>query len=309
MEQIYQLNTVRKMCSYAEYNKLNNNMDDIQALKCFSIIKRELFTDETVFFTFCGIHKYESLTKHEGIYAYAITNKRIIYAKKKMFSEHFSSIPLEKVVDVTFDFSSNVNILSIHTISKDILIGINKISADYLCDFLPDAILKLRNSDSSITASDIVPESDISSFLDGNFDHIPNSMLKQKKIQKIGLIVLSILCVSLVILAIYYFSTKPKPNYVGLDNGLRYYLSNNDAITGYKIGNNGRIDVYVNDIIWLNSSQLEKASFCRSINDIATLLCYQYNITDTYALVYYYSQKGIKVAEPKVLSLESEILY
>ena len=81
-----------------------------------------------------------------------------------------------------------------------------------------------------------------------------------------------------------------------------------EAITYYEAEEN-RVELYVDSNIWSASSNQEKAEFCYMINKALSEYCVFYHIDEYMASVYYYTESGVKVAEPKAMSLESEILY
>ena len=65
-------------------------------LKHFSLIEDTLLSGETVYLVFEGLHNYQSTTKHDKNFAYAITSKRIILAQKKVIGSVLQTISLQK---------------------------------------------------------------------------------------------------------------------------------------------------------------------------------------------------------------------
>lgn len=51
-------------------------------VKHFKLIEESLLPHEEVKMPFIGLHNYIASTKHDGNFAYAVTNKRIIMAQK-----------------------------------------------------------------------------------------------------------------------------------------------------------------------------------------------------------------------------------
>lgn len=101
---------------------------------------------------------------------------------------------------------------------------------------------------------------------------------------------------------------KPQPDYDNYFKAIDTYLNTVDAITYYEAEGN-RVELYVDSNIWGASSKQEKAEFCYMINEALSQYCVFYNIDDYMASVHYYTETGVKVAEPKSMSMESEILY
>ena len=68
--------------------------------KHFGLIASELQPDEDVLMAFIGLHNYQSMTKHDSNYAYAVTNKRILMGQKKLVGQALQSVMLDQVNDV-----------------------------------------------------------------------------------------------------------------------------------------------------------------------------------------------------------------
>lgn len=64
-------------------------------MKNFGIIEKNLFVDEEVLMTFIGLHNLKVIT------AYAITNKRILMAEKRLMGEMFQVILMDNLNDIT----------------------------------------------------------------------------------------------------------------------------------------------------------------------------------------------------------------
>lgn len=106
--------TATQMYNYAKSHKVCSEISSSWTLKHFQLIADSIASDERVLTAFCGFHNYISMSKHDGIFAYAITNKRFILAQKKMIGSVFQSISLQNINDITM----SKNFLS-HTVTID----------------------------------------------------------------------------------------------------------------------------------------------------------------------------------------------
>ena len=84
---------------------------------------------EEVLMTFIGLHNYISPTKHDQNYAYAITNKRIIMAQKKLVGEVCQTVSIDNVNDITFKAGVVFGIMTIDTYKETFNIALDKVSA------------------------------------------------------------------------------------------------------------------------------------------------------------------------------------
>lgn len=89
------LNTADGMYNYCRHMGCSNGMPPTWGHENFGIIESSLMPDEKVIFTFVG--RYEL----KDSYAFAITNKRIIYALKRFLGKFVKSVDLGKLNDVT----------------------------------------------------------------------------------------------------------------------------------------------------------------------------------------------------------------
>lgn len=80
------MRTAESMYNYCIENDLGKGTSKKMAIKHFKVIEDTLMKDEEVLTSFIGLHNFISLTEHENNYAYAITNKRIIMAQKKLIA-------------------------------------------------------------------------------------------------------------------------------------------------------------------------------------------------------------------------------
>lgn len=124
-----------------------------------------------------------------------------------------------------------------------------------------------------------------------------------------------IIFVSIIVIAyssfILYRAYGPRPDYETFYSNLSHLSEEISNIESIEMISDGVIYVYIDDSSWVGASNLDKASYCKNINELITAYCQKDNIINSnqIALVYYYNDDGIVLAEPKTLSLESNILY
>ena len=71
--------------------------------------------DEKVLMTFIGIHNSKSTTKHDGNFAYAITDKRIIFGQKSLIVKRLKAVDFDRINDITFEKGLLFGTLTIYT--------------------------------------------------------------------------------------------------------------------------------------------------------------------------------------------------
>lgn len=118
------------MYRYAVDNDFGSGFNEKWGIKHFFIIQEHLLPGEKVLMTFIGLHNYQSATKHDMNFAYAVTNKRFVMAQKNTISgEKFQTVSLENINDITFKSGLLGGIIIIDTIKEVFNVYINKSSA------------------------------------------------------------------------------------------------------------------------------------------------------------------------------------
>lgn len=136
--------------------------------------------------------------------------------------------------------------------------------------------------------------------------------MKKKEHKQFYFILILVSAIIIVAGSIFIYNTLfNRPDYDGLRSALQNYVNSVDNIQRIDIGDNGIYSVIIDDSAWNASSVTDKAAYCKAVNTALTQFSYEFNIiTDnTPALVYYYNQNEVLIAEPQTMSLESEILY
>lgn len=140
------LATAEGMYKYCLDNKLGTGWNEKWGIKHFKLIEESLLPHEEVKMPFIGLHNYISSTKHDGNFAYAVTNKRIIMAQKKQITgENFQTVSLDNINDITFKSGVLFGILTIDTIKETFNIGLDKGSAKVINSTLHNVIDDLKN--------------------------------------------------------------------------------------------------------------------------------------------------------------------
>ena len=106
------MRTAKEMYDYCIENNFGQGISKRWGLKHFEIIENNLQPDEKVLMTFIGLHNYISISKHENNFAYALTDKRLIFAQKKLLvGEIIKSISLDFINDVTLETATGSGLL------------------------------------------------------------------------------------------------------------------------------------------------------------------------------------------------------
>lgn len=95
-----ELKTAKQMYEYCVENKLGTGTTKGWAVKHFQLLIDNLKPGEKIYSVFIGLHNFKSLTEHEGNYAYALTDKRILMAQHKLLGSNVKSIDIENVNDI-----------------------------------------------------------------------------------------------------------------------------------------------------------------------------------------------------------------
>lgn len=135
------------MYHYAADHGYGSGENEKWGIKHFDIVAQQLLPDETVDLTFIGLHNYVSATKHDQNYAYAVTNKRLVFAQKKTLSgETIKTVSLDRINDITFQSGMLFGVITVDTPQEKFNVAIDKKSAKAVFDALME---RLRGLDSS----------------------------------------------------------------------------------------------------------------------------------------------------------------
>lgn len=144
-KQTFELRTAEDLYLYCEKMGFGKSVIKSMGIKNFQLILDALMSDEKILFAFFGLHNYEKNNKDDGTYAYAVTNKRIIYAQKKAVGESVKSVSLDTINDITKDTGSLNGIITIDTAKEKFKVGVSSIEADNIYKKLQKVLELLKS--------------------------------------------------------------------------------------------------------------------------------------------------------------------
>jgi len=115
-------------------------------VKHFKVLQDNLIRGEKVLMTFIGLHNYQSPTKHDNNYAYAITNKRILFGQKSVTGEKFKAVNHEKINDISFEKGMIFGVLTIDTPQEKFKIALDSASASSINNAIHEVLDNLKGS-------------------------------------------------------------------------------------------------------------------------------------------------------------------
>lgn len=134
------------MYQYCLDKNLGKGWNKKWGIKHFKIIEKNLLSDEEVKMPFIGLHNSISFSKHDGNFAYALTNKRIVMAQQKAITgEIFQTVSLNNVNDITFQSGLIYGKLTIDTIKETFNIEVDKETAKTICYTFHAIMNELKN--------------------------------------------------------------------------------------------------------------------------------------------------------------------
>ena len=120
------MKTANEMYEYCLENEFGRGFNRKWGEKHFGVIERNLLPDEEVLMAFIGIHNYQSMTKHDGNYAYAITDKRVLMAQKKLIGENLTIVLLENLNDVSISTGVLAGTITFDTLKETFNVMVDK---------------------------------------------------------------------------------------------------------------------------------------------------------------------------------------
>lgn len=118
------MRTAKEMMDFVQENKYLIAETKKMTLAHFELIEEALEANEDVLFCFIGMHNASSLTKSEGYYAYAFTNKRIIYGRRNLVGRTVSTLLYDNLNDITTENKVMFGTVTISTKNEIIRIGL-----------------------------------------------------------------------------------------------------------------------------------------------------------------------------------------
>lgn len=141
---------------YCVQNKLGQGVSRTWSKKHFAIILENLMGNEYIIFPFIGLHNYESITKNSGNFAYAITNKRIVMAQKRLIGKAFQSVALENINDITFSSNLVLGKITIDSIKETFSVCVNREQGNIINERINEAIHNVKNNNSNASVDEIL---------------------------------------------------------------------------------------------------------------------------------------------------------
>ena len=96
-----QLRTAEEMYDYCVKNRLGWNISRLWAIQHFELIVNAVKPDEEICAVFIGLHNRRSASEPLHYFAYAVTNRRIIIAHKRLLGETMKTVSLDHINDIT----------------------------------------------------------------------------------------------------------------------------------------------------------------------------------------------------------------
>lgn len=143
------MSRAENMYSYCKENKFGSGFNEKWGVKHFKILQDNLIRGEKVLMTFIGLHNYISTTKHDSNYAYAITNKRILFGQKSLTGERFKAVNHERINDITFNKGIIFGVLTIDTPQEKFNIALDSASASSINNKIHEVLDSLKSSNTS----------------------------------------------------------------------------------------------------------------------------------------------------------------
>ena len=126
------MRTANEMYKYCLQNDFGKGWNEKWALKHFGVLEQTLQSDEEVKTCYIGIHNYVSATQASGNFAYAITNKRIIFGQKGLFGQTVKSVSLNTVNDITLSCNNlrGLGVITFDTLKERFNTALNQATAN-----------------------------------------------------------------------------------------------------------------------------------------------------------------------------------
>jgi hypothetical protein len=132
------------MYQYCVDNNFGKGFNEKLGLKHFGVLENNLMKGERVLMTFIGLHNYISTTKHDNNYAYAITNKRIMFGQKTVTGSKFKAVAFERINDITFETGMVFGVLTIDTPQEKFNVALDKQSATSINNHIHQVLNELK---------------------------------------------------------------------------------------------------------------------------------------------------------------------
>ena len=151
--------TAEEMYDYCVRYGFGKGMTRNWGIKHFSIIEKQLMTDEKPQLCFIGLHNYVSMIKHDGNFAYCVTDRRIMMAQKKLMGEVFQSVLFDRLNDVTMNTGMLLGILTVDTMNEKFNVCVDKLTVSKINDRIHSVLERVRKRPDVIATSNVIASS------------------------------------------------------------------------------------------------------------------------------------------------------
>ena len=138
------MRTAEEMLNYTNEHDFGHGFKSWD-IKHFKVVESHLLPDEEALICFIGIHNYISSSNHESHFAYAITNKRMVFGQKTLLGENFKSVIIENINDITKQTGFFNGIITFDTFKEKFNVDFVPQVADKLFPVLNEYITNLKN--------------------------------------------------------------------------------------------------------------------------------------------------------------------
>lgn len=128
--------------------------NDKWGVKHFQLLVDSLLPGEQILFPFIGIRNFQSMSKHEKHFAYAVTNKRIVCAQKKVVGQIVQSVSWNNVNDVTLKSGIAFGVVTIDTFKETFNVAITPESAQKVFTKIHTTFEEMKNGSCALSSSD-----------------------------------------------------------------------------------------------------------------------------------------------------------
>lgn len=130
MEQKVHMREAEDLYTYSCAHNFGKGIRRSWGIQSFRLVEKALEAKESAYLAFIGLHRFHSMSAHQRNFAYAFTNKRIIMAQIRPFwRTRMESVPLNAILNLSFDSGASIGVLKIMMADDAICIGMARESA------------------------------------------------------------------------------------------------------------------------------------------------------------------------------------
>lgn len=148
------MRTAQEMYDYCITNGYGSGFSRNTALNHFTLIEEALQPTENVLMTFIGLHNFRGMTSHNNNFAYAITNKRVIYAQKGfLFGGTIKSVNLNNLNDITISVGAIFGIITFDYFKETFNVAVDKYTASNIYTKIQEILYQSKKSTNNLQLS------------------------------------------------------------------------------------------------------------------------------------------------------------